>query len=133
MDINENDYCLDPTAGSGGFLLEALLQVWHRIDMDFAGQPELERTKIDFALHKVFGIEIHDVLARICKSIFCCIMMDTRILRAIARASTLYFLDHASTHRKESSRKSSVTRHSEMRCGPVTKTYLEITTSSRSQ
>ncbi len=67
MNINENDYCFDPTAGSGGFLLEALLQVWHRIDDDYHGQPELERTKIDFALHKVFGVEIHEVLARICK------------------------------------------------------------------
>jgi type I restriction enzyme M protein len=67
MNVSEADYCLDPTAGSGGFLLEALLQVWHRIDVDYAGQPDMDRTKIDFALHKVFGIEIHDVLARICK------------------------------------------------------------------
>lgn len=69
MDIDADDYCLDPTSGSGGFLLETLLQVWHRIDADYAGQPqgEIDRTKIDFALHKVFGVEIHDVLARICK------------------------------------------------------------------
>ncbi len=67
MDVSEADYCLDPTAGSGGFLLEVLLQVWHRIDAQYAGQPDVERTKLDFALHKVFGIEIHDVLARICK------------------------------------------------------------------
>ncbi len=66
-DVSEADYCLDPTAGSGGFLLELLLQVWHRIDKDYAGQPDIERTKLDFALHKVFGIEIHEVLARICK------------------------------------------------------------------
>jgi type I restriction enzyme M protein len=66
-EVSEADYCLDPTAGSGGFLLEVLLQVWHRIDEQYAGQPDVERTKLDFALHKVFGIEIHDVLARICK------------------------------------------------------------------
>lgn len=65
--VTEEDYCLDPTAGSGGFLLEILLQVWHYIDRAFYGQPDVERTKIDFALHKVHGIEIHDVLARICK------------------------------------------------------------------
>lgn len=67
LDVSESDYCLDPTAGSGGFLLEVLLQVWHRIDAEYAGQPDVDRTKLDFALHKVFGIEIHDVLARICK------------------------------------------------------------------
>lgn len=67
LEPGEPDYCLDPTAGSGGFLLEVLLQVWHRIDVEYAGQSDLERVKLDFALHKVFGIEIHDVLARICK------------------------------------------------------------------
>ncbi|MGE3703450.1 MAG: N-6 DNA methylase [Hyphomicrobiaceae bacterium] len=69
LGLGHNDYVIDPTAGSGGFLLEALLQVWHRIDATFRGQPsgEIERTKIDFALQKVYGIEIHEVLARICK------------------------------------------------------------------
>ncbi len=67
LDIRPEDYCLDPTAGSGGFLLEVLLQVWHGIDRDFAGNSQLERIRNDFALDKVFGIEIHDVLARICK------------------------------------------------------------------
>lgn len=69
LDVSESDYCLDPTAGSGGFLLEVLLQVWHHIDAQYAGQrqQDIDRTKLDFALHKVFGIEIHDVLARICK------------------------------------------------------------------
>lgn len=67
LDVSESDYCLDPTAGSGGFMLECLLQVWHRIDAEYGGQPDIERIKLDFALHKVFGIEIHEVLARICK------------------------------------------------------------------
>ena len=69
LDITQDDYLLDPTAGSGGFLLEALLQVWHRIDNDFRGQPAaaVQRLKIDFALTHVFGIEIHEILGRICK------------------------------------------------------------------
>lgn len=69
LDIQANDFVIDPTAGSGGFLLEVLLQVWHRVDIDFAGQPEGEITRIktEFALHRVFGIEIHEVLSRICK------------------------------------------------------------------
>ena len=69
LEITNDDFVLDPTAGSGGFLLEALLQVWHNIDDNFRGQPDahIQRIKFDFALGHVFGIEIHDVLARICK------------------------------------------------------------------
>jgi len=67
LDINQDDYVIDITCGSGGFLLEVLLQVWNRIDKDFAGRNELARIKNDFALHKVYGIEIHEILARICK------------------------------------------------------------------
>ncbi len=69
LDISHEDYVIDPAAGSGGFLLEALLQVWHGIDRQFSGLPptEIERLKLDFALHRVYGIEIHDVLGRICK------------------------------------------------------------------
>lgn len=61
------DYVLDPTCGSGGFLLETLLQVWNDIDTGFAGQENLERIKADFAAQNVYGIEIHPTLARICK------------------------------------------------------------------
>lgn len=69
LNINHEDHVIDPTAGSGGFLLEALLQVWHSIDSRFRGQiaSEVERIKLDFALHRVYGVEIHEVLARICK------------------------------------------------------------------
>lgn len=66
LDIQKDDYVLDPTAGSGGFLLEVLLQVWHSIDRLYP-PARRERLKNDFALSHVFGIEIHDVLARICK------------------------------------------------------------------
>ena len=67
LEVRVDDFVIDPTAGSGGFLLEALLQVWHYIDTHFGGQPEFDRKKYDFAMHQVFGIEIHDVLARILK------------------------------------------------------------------
>ncbi len=69
LDIRANDFVIDPTAGSGGFLLEVLLQVWHRVDTDFAGQPDVEITRIktEFALQKVLGVEIHETLGRICK------------------------------------------------------------------
>ena len=69
LDIHDKDFVIDPTAGSGGFLLEVLMQVSQRIDNEYKGQPhhEIERIRTDFCLHRVFGIEIHAVLARICK------------------------------------------------------------------
>lgn len=67
LNLSHEQYIIDPTCGSGGFLLEALLQVWNRLDKDYAGRTELGRIKTDFALNQVYGIEIHDILARICK------------------------------------------------------------------
>ena len=69
LDVTHEDFVLDPTSGSGGFLLECLLQVWDRIDSTFAGQPhdQIQRIKFDFAMNQVYGIEVHEVLARICK------------------------------------------------------------------
>lgn len=64
----DTDFVLDPTAGSGGFLLETLIQVWHFIDDNYAGQAEAERRRIDFALHHLYGIEIHPTLSRVCKT-----------------------------------------------------------------
>ncbi len=46
---------------------KCFLQVWNRLDKDYAGRRELERIKTDFALNQVYGIEIHEILARICK------------------------------------------------------------------
>jgi type I restriction enzyme M protein len=69
LEVKHTDYVLDPTAGSGGFLLEILLQCWHNVDRSFSGQPaeQVQRLKIDFALNHVYGIELHDIVARICK------------------------------------------------------------------
>jgi type I restriction enzyme M protein len=64
----DEDFVLDPTCGSGGFLLETLLQVWHYIDTYYAGQPDVERRKYDFAHENLFGIEIHSILGRVCQT-----------------------------------------------------------------
>lgn len=68
MEPRDTDYVLDPTVGSGGFLLETLIQVWHWIDDNYAGQPDAERRRIDFALHHLYGIEINATLGRVCKT-----------------------------------------------------------------
>ena len=62
------DKVLDPTAGSGGFLLETLIQVWHQIDHAYGGQPDQERRKYDFAHNSLYGIEIFVKLGRICQT-----------------------------------------------------------------
>jgi len=64
----DQDFVLDPTCGSGGFLLETLIQVWHYIDRNYAGQQDLERRKYDFAHQNVFGVEIHEILGRVCQT-----------------------------------------------------------------
>jgi type I restriction enzyme M protein len=68
IEPKDTDYVLDPTVGSGGFLLETLIQVWHWLDDNYAGQPDAERRKIDFALHHLYGIEINATLGRVCKT-----------------------------------------------------------------
>ena len=65
---DETDFVLDPAAGSGGFLLEVLLQVWSTIDRKYAGRADVERLKTDFALEHLFGIELHAVAARVCQT-----------------------------------------------------------------
>jgi len=67
LEVSPLDFVIDLTAGSGGFLLEVLLQVWHSIDRQYKGQAEVERLKYDFSHINVYGIEIHEILARICK------------------------------------------------------------------
>ena len=64
----EEDLAIDPTAGSGGFLLELLVQVWHRIDRHYAGRPDRDRLRLEFASKQLYGIEIHDVLGRVCQT-----------------------------------------------------------------
>ncbi len=68
LEPTERDRILDPTCGSGGFLLEALIQVWRYIDDAFVGQPQGRRRKRDFTWQNLFGIEIHESLGRICQT-----------------------------------------------------------------
>jgi type I restriction enzyme M protein len=68
VEPNGQDFVIDPTSGSGGFLLEALMQVWRYIDLNFAGQTDVERQKYDFAHENLFGIEANDILGRVCQT-----------------------------------------------------------------
>lgn len=68
LEPTERDRVLDPTCGSGGFLLETLIQVWRYIDDAFVGQPLGRQRKYDFARKHLVGIEIHAILGRICQT-----------------------------------------------------------------
>ncbi len=68
LEPTERDKVLDPTCGSGGFLLETLIQVWRYIDDAFMGQPLDSKRKYDFAWRNLVGIEIHATLGRICQT-----------------------------------------------------------------
>lgn len=68
LEPTDRDKVLDPTCGSGGFLLETLIQVWHYIDANYVGQPDQERRRLDFAKNNLFGIEIQETLGRVCQT-----------------------------------------------------------------
>lgn len=68
LDPKNSDHIIDITCGSGGFLLEALMQVWAKIAHEYQGRGNLiEKNRIDFAQNNIYGIEIHRTLAQICR------------------------------------------------------------------
>ncbi len=58
---------LDPACGSGGFLLHAMDSVRHYAEANFSGQVEIYKHWHEFAKDRLFGIEINDQIARVCK------------------------------------------------------------------
>ena len=64
----EDKLVLDPASGSGGFLLNAMDYVRELADKEFPNSPEEHfRMWHDFAKDKLYGIEINDQIARVCK------------------------------------------------------------------
>jgi type I restriction enzyme M protein len=63
---NEKDIVLDPSCGSGGFLLYAMKRVIEQIKQDYVGNNDLiTRKTFDFSKEKVYGIEINNKIARV--------------------------------------------------------------------
>lgn len=73
MNVNNEDFVLDPACGSGGFLLYALDAIRKQADDIYGkeptGQAAIEHHQYwhDFAEKRLFGIEINDSLARVAK------------------------------------------------------------------
>lgn len=68
MNITPDDRVLDPACGSGGFLLNAMDAIRKQAEADYANDP-IKAFKIwhGFASNKLYGIEINDQIARVCK------------------------------------------------------------------
>lgn len=66
LDPEEKDIILDPSCGSGGFLLYCMKKVSEKIRANYAGNQRLiERKNYDFTRQKVYGIEINAKIARV--------------------------------------------------------------------
>lgn len=70
LEVRPDDRVIDPTAGSGGFLLEALIQLvaWVNARQRSRSARERQRSIDTFAHERLFGIEINQKLARVCQT-----------------------------------------------------------------
>ena len=70
LEVKPADSVIDPTAGSGGFLLEILLQVQRAIKVVYPSESETRQRDIfdKFAKERLFGIEINEKLGRVCQT-----------------------------------------------------------------
>lgn len=72
IDPSPNDRIIDPACGSGGFLVEALRHVWHRIDEQgqALGWPEreIDAEKQRAAIRNFRGIDKDDFLSKVAKA-----------------------------------------------------------------
>ncbi len=67
-DVEPDEWVVDPACGSGGFLLHALEDVRRKVDgYATPGSAEHYQMWNDFATKRLFGIEISEEIARICK------------------------------------------------------------------
>jgi type I restriction enzyme M protein len=68
MNPQTNQLLLDPACGSGGFLLNAMDFIRERAQEEYDNDPVLAyRMWHDFAKDNLFGIDINDQIARVCK------------------------------------------------------------------
>lgn len=65
--IKQNERVLDPACGSGGFLLHAMDLIRKKAEEDYEEEKEIYSYWHDFASKNLFGIEINEQIARVCK------------------------------------------------------------------
>jgi len=66
LEPKENDVVLDPSCGSGGFLLYCMKKVAENVREAYEGNNRLiERKTFDFSRQKIYGIDINAKIARV--------------------------------------------------------------------
>ncbi|MFH0702098.1 MAG: restriction endonuclease subunit M [bacterium] len=90
LDIKKEDKVLDPASGSGGFLLNALDFVREK-SKGIKDRVKAHRYWHDFAKDNLYGIEINDQIARVCKMSM--IIHDDGHTNIISRSSLDNFED----------------------------------------
>lgn len=72
IDPSSEDTIIDPSCGSGGFLVEALRYVWGKIDEKAKkykwSDSEIYQEKMEFALRGIYGIDKDYFLAKVAKA-----------------------------------------------------------------
>ena len=97
MDIKTEDFVLDPACGSGGFLLNALDTIRKDAEAEIDDPVEAHSTWHNFAANNLYGIEINDQIARVCKMNM--IIHDDGHTNVISRSSLDDFNEIKSQHK----------------------------------
>lgn len=97
MDIKTEDFVLDPACGSGGFLLNALDTIRKDAEAEIDDPVEAHSTWHNFAANNLYGIEINDQIARVCKMNM--IIHDDGHTNVISRSSLDNFNDIKIQHK----------------------------------
>ena len=72
LDPTEDDFIIDPSCGSGGFLVETLRYIWNKIEKQ--GQlygwssEEIKEEKMEVAINKICGIDKDYFLSKVAKA-----------------------------------------------------------------
>lgn len=97
MDIQTDNFVLDPCCGSGGFLLNALDTIRKEAESEIDNAVEAHSTWHNFAANNLYGIEINDQIARVCKMNM--IIHDDGHTNVISRSSLDDFNDIKTQHK----------------------------------
>jgi len=97
MDIQTDNFVLDPCCGSGGFLLNALDTIRKEAESEIDDPVEAHSTWHNFAANNLYGIEINDQIARVCKMNM--IIHDDGHTNVISRSSLDDFNDIKTQHK----------------------------------
>lgn len=97
MDVKTDNFVLDPCCGSGGFLLNALDTIRKDAEAEIDDPVEAHSTWHNFAANNLYGIEINDQIARVCKMNM--IIHDDGHTNVISRSSLDDFNDIKTQHK----------------------------------